>query len=242
MPPRSFAGPSGGDAAAQAMAEQAQTTADAAMAGVSAARSEISPALAASLADRADLHRQVDGLSASLAGKADTGHSHSGFAAAGHTHGVGDVTGTVPLTQLPTGTSGATVALGNHGHSGYAASAHQHATTDLTGSVPYGQLPTGTAANTVAAGDHAHAGYLAAVHQTSASTPAILLGGSADVTLTWPTAFPSTAYTVEFTKGPGLLGSSSVALKSKTTTGCVATITATLAISLGSILFAQGYM
>lgn len=51
----------------------------------------------------------------------------------------------VPIAQIPTGSSGTTVALGNHGH----------ALTDanITGILPIAQIPTGTSGTTVALGN-----------------------------------------------------------------------------------------
>ncbi|GAA2360852.1 hypothetical protein Cme02nite_38210 [Catellatospora methionotrophica] len=76
-----------------------------------------------------------------------------------HVHSGADITsGTVPIGQLPTGTSGSTVALGNHTHTGtYAPASHTHSGADITsGTVPVGQLPTGTSGTTVALGNHTH--------------------------------------------------------------------------------------
>lgn len=57
-------------------------------------------------------------IDTSLGGKANTSH----------THVIGDVSGTVPFAQLPTGTTGSTVATGNHNHTG----TYQPIDSDLT--------------------------------------------------------------------------------------------------------------
>lgn len=89
-----------------------------------------------------------------------TGHNHTGtYAPLAHSHAGSDITsGTVPIGQLPTGTGGTNVALGNHNHTGtYANASHTHSGADITsGTVPVGQLPTGTSGTTVALGNHTH--------------------------------------------------------------------------------------
>lgn len=87
--------------------------------------------------------------------------------------------GLVPIAQLPTGTSGTTVALGNHTHA-YVPTASKGAADGVpsldgdaliplaqipglpgskisSGTVDAARLPTGTTAGTVATGDHTHA-------------------------------------------------------------------------------------
>lgn len=64
----------------------------------------------------------------------------------------------VPIAQIPTGTSGTTVSLGNHTHTGYQAtsekgSASGYASLDSGVKVPIAQLPTGTSSTTVAIGN-----------------------------------------------------------------------------------------
>lgn len=72
------------------------------------------------------------------------------------------------------------------------------------------------------------------------AVPAItsLLGisASADVTITWPAAFPDTNYTVTpqvATATPALIGKTTATLKAKTTTGCTVTVTTTALIATG---------
>jgi hypothetical protein len=71
------------------------------------------------------------------------------------------------------------------------------------------------------------------------AVPAVLslLGISAtvDVTVTWPNAFPDTNYfvTPQLTTAAALIGKTTPALKTKTTTGCVITVTTTALISTG---------
>jgi hypothetical protein len=67
----------------------------------------------------------------------------------------------------------------------------------------------------------------------------IALGGSADVTVLWRTPIPH-EYSVEPVEGPGLIGAASLAVKSKTSTGCVITVTASgLAVAAGAVVFAH---
>lgn len=80
--------------------------------------------------DVTGLSGDLSALSTSIGGKAASVHTHvetdvtglvsdlSGKAASSHTHAGADITsGTVGIAELPTGTSGSTVALGNHSHS-----------------------------------------------------------------------------------------------------------------------------
>lgn len=74
-----------------------------------------------------------------------------------HSHVIGD---------LPTGTSGTTVALGNHTHAASAVTSGQFAIA---------QIPTGTTSSTVALGDHTHNGLMTgsatAVADAAGDTP-----------------------------------------------------------------------
>lgn len=81
----------------------------------------------AALIDRnlADAHSiaAITGLSTALDSKAATGHKHDAT----------DITtGKLDLARIPTGTTSATVALGNHTHD-YAASTHTHSIANVTG-------------------------------------------------------------------------------------------------------------
>lgn len=94
-------------------------------------------------------------LSAGLAGKANTSH----------THAAGDVnSGTFGIARIPTGSTSTTVATGNHNHdTAYAAASHTHAATDVaSGTLNIARVPTGTSGTTVALGNHTHAAYQAA--------------------------------------------------------------------------------
>lgn len=64
----------------------------------------------------------------------------------------------VPIAQIPTGTSGSTVALGNHTHAVYQLSSEKaqasgYASLDSGVKVPIAQLPTGTSSTTVTIGN-----------------------------------------------------------------------------------------
>jgi hypothetical protein len=93
-------------------------------------------------------------VSASLAGKSDTGHTHSyepaGTAAAAvsaHEGAADPHPGYVTDGDLSSGLAGK------------AASSHVHAGSEITsGTVPFARLPVGTTSTTVAQGDHVHAG------------------------------------------------------------------------------------
>lgn len=74
----------------------------------------------------------------------------------------------------------------------------------------------------------------------TAITPALLLGGSADVTIDWSAPMPNSNYHVSIAPATGLIGKASIAVKpgSQTTTGIVVTVTAGLAVSLGAEIVA----
>lgn len=230
---RSFAGstPSGADPAVQQMAAEALATADHAVAqtqGLQQTANTYQSAVQASIVDRqalhtedAALHQRDAELAALLAQQA------SSLAAVASS--VAAVQQQLPAIQLTPGPKGDPGAAGPQGLKGDVGATGSTGPTGATGSV-------GAAGPTGPAGSNAPA---TIVHQTSAEVPLILLGASVDVALTWPTAFPATPTTVELTKGPGLLGRSTLTLKSKSATGCVATVTAALAISAGSSIFAQ---
>src|SRR6188508_1236211 len=111
--------------------------------------------------------------------------------------------------------------------------------TALTGAAgPAGPIgltgPTGPAGPTGASGTANLSLRLA-----TASVPAILLGGSLDVPVTWSSPMPDDDYQIHLAAESGLLGRSTQTVKSKTKTGCVVTVTSTsLAITAGSILVA----
>lgn len=182
---------------------------------------ELSSGLAGK-ANASHSHAQSDitGLATSLAGKADSSHSHatadvtgldtalSGKQATsekGQANGYAslDGSGDVPIGQLPTGTSGTTVALGNDARftDARTPTAHSHAQSDVTGlstalgakqdtsakgqasgyasldsgtKVPIAQLPTGTSSTTVAIGNDARL--------SDARTPTAHTHAQADVT------------------------------------------------------------
>lgn len=73
--------------------------------------------------------------------------------------------GTLDIDRIPTGTSSATVALGDHTHTGYAASSHTHSAGAITsGVLDITRIPTGTSSTTVAVGNHTHSGYATTGH------------------------------------------------------------------------------
>ncbi|MFJ4038212.1 hypothetical protein ACIPVB_08995 [Microbacterium sp. NPDC090007] len=95
-----------------------------------------------------------------------------------------------------------------------------------------------------APGKDAPAGAVAQIeYRDSIAVPAIitLLGAAAtvDVTVTWPTPFPDTGYTITKpqtgTTTANLIGKTDAIVKSKTTTGCVITVTTTALLALGQV-------
>lgn len=73
------------------------------------------------------------------------------------------------IARIPTGTTSATVALGNHTHSQYAAATHYHSASHInTGTLAIARIPTGTTSSTVALGNHTHSQYAAASHNHAA--------------------------------------------------------------------------
>lgn len=72
---------------------------------------------------------------------------------------------------------------------------------------------------------------------TNASVTAILLGGNVDVPVAWSSPMPDADYQVHLAPQAGLLGRSTMTVKSKTREGCVINVASTsLAISAGSVL------
>jgi hypothetical protein len=71
-----------------------------------------------------------------------------------------------------------------------------------------------------------------------APVPLLALGLTTDLTITWDTPMPSEAYTVRTSPDTALLGKITVTVKSQTREGCVLTVKATLAVSLGSSVLA----
>lgn len=83
---------------------------------------------------------------------------------------------------------------------------------------------------------------LSQVRFASAKTLAVVaLGGTTDVTVVWNTPMPNPGYTVEAVSGPGLIGAADLSVASQTTTGCVITVRATLAVAAGAVVFAHAY-
>ncbi len=75
---------------------------------------------------------------------------------------------------------------------------------------------------------------------SSAKTGLLLaIGASTDLAVTWSEPMPSAVYTVEAVAGPGILGNATLAVKSQTKAGCVITVTASLAVAVGSVVFAH---
>jgi len=92
----------------------------------------------------------------------------------------------IPIAQVPTGTSGSTVALGNHTHSIYQltsekAAASGYASLDSGVKVPIAQLPTGTSSTTVAIGNDSR---LSDARTPTAHASSHLYTGSDAITLT----------------------------------------------------------
>ncbi len=82
---------------------------------------------------------------------------------------------------------------------------------------------------------------LAGCRLGSAKTGLLLAaGGSVDLPVTWSAPLPSDGYQVEAVAGPGLIGQATLTVKSKTTGGCVITVTAVgLAVATGAVVFAH---
>jgi hypothetical protein len=79
----------------------------------------------------------------------DVTNKPSTFPPSTHNHTIAQVTGVVPIAQIPTGTTATTVSLGNH--------AHTAPTWDSITGRPSTFPPTiGTTATTASAGNHSH--------------------------------------------------------------------------------------
>jgi hypothetical protein len=92
----------------------------------------------------------------------------------------------VPIAQVPTGTTGSTVSLGNHTHAIYQlssekAAASGYASLDSGVKVPIAQLPTGTSSTTVAIGNDSR---LSDARTPTAHASSHVYSGSDPLTLT----------------------------------------------------------
>lgn len=75
-------------------------------------------------------------------------------------------------------------------------------------------------------------------HLASAATGvAIIIGGTADLTVTWTTPFPSATYRTEVIP---LFSGGTVAVISQDANGCTVRITASLAIAIGARVLVLG--
>lgn len=96
--------------------------------------------------------------------------------------------GTFDFARIPTGTTSATVAVGNHTHSYVALSEKGAAlgvsTLDSGGLIPIGQIPTGTSATTVALGSHNHDLSYIPLGDKGANSGVATLDGTGKVPLT----------------------------------------------------------
>jgi len=92
----------------------------------------------------------------------------------------------VPIAQIPTGTSGSTVALGNHTHAIYQITSEKgaasgYASLDSGVKVPIAQLPTGTTSSTVTIGNDSR---LSDARTPTAHASSHIYSGSDPLTLT----------------------------------------------------------
>jgi hypothetical protein len=99
----------------------------------------------------------------------------------------------------------------------------------------------GTAGPQGPTGPTGPAGAPTRIERANGAAPLLAIGAAADVAITWPTAMPSATYTVKLVAGYGLLGRATLALKSQTAAGIVVTVTATLAVTAGSVIDATAY-
>lgn len=101
----------------------------------------------------------------------------------------------VPIAELPTGTTGTTVALGNavathealsDPHTQYQkesekSSANGYASLDISTKVPIAELPTGTSSTTVALGDHMQTVALGGTNKSSWNANSVVIATSSSV-------------------------------------------------------------
>lgn len=123
-------------------------------------------ALTADLEEKANAthtHTQaeVTGLSETLAGKADSSHTHDGYAPSTHSHAQSEITG------LSTALAGK--ADSSHTHSGYAESSHTHAQSEISGlaSALAGKSDAGHTHIGYASSSHTHSEYASSSHTHS---------------------------------------------------------------------------
>lgn len=132
----------------------------------------------------------------------------------------------------PAGPAGATGAAGRDGATGPAGPAGATGPTGQTG-------PQGPEGDTGAAG--APGSSVTLDYRDGIAVPAVLsllgIAATVDVTVTWNTPFPDTAYTIvkpQVSSSPALIGKTDATVKSKTTTGCVITVTTTAVLAAGT--------
>jgi hypothetical protein len=126
-----------------------------------------------------------------------------------------------------TGPRGADGATGARGLTGTAGSAGAQGIPGVAG--PQGDPgPAGAAGPTGPAGAGA-----SAIRTSYPQTVTLLLGIPQDVTFTWSTPFSNTNYQHDVAVAPALLGKTTIAVKSKTASALVITLTATLGVAGG---------
>jgi hypothetical protein len=144
----------------------------------------------------------------------------------------------VPLTQI-TGTKGDQGMQGVQGVPGTPADMTRVAALESSmATAQSGITANATATTALTARVAAQEAKTVVVRRASPppTLPLIALGGTYDAVVTWDTAMPDTNYSVAVPLVSGLVGKATVALLSKTMTGCTVRVSATVAVAAGTVL------
>lgn len=141
-----------------------------------------------------------------------------------------------------TGTKGDTGATGPRGEAGPKGDTGLQGPAGATGATgPKGD--TGAQGPTGATGASGRDANVQVEYRDGINVPAVTIlnlgTATVDVTVTWPTPFPDTNYTVTpqlSTTNSALIGKAGATVKSKSTTGAVITVTTTAILSLGALV------
>jgi len=217
---------------------------------------------AASEADREQLHTAVASLAADVQNEAE----NRADVDAAHQVAISGLNARLDNIQLTPGPQGqqgergpvgATGAKGDRGDTGANGAKGDTGATGAIGPIgpvgPRGETgPTGPKGDTGARGETGATGPTGASgrdanvqieYRDGINVPAITIlnlgTASIDVTVTWPTPFPDTNYTVTpqlATTNTALIGKAGATVKSKSTTGAVITVTTTALLSVGALV------
>ena len=215
--------------------------------------------VAASEADRATLHASIASLARDIHDEAEN-RADADAANQVAVSGLAARVDNIELTPGPAGPQGERGPAGVKGDTGPAGPAGATGATGATGLTGANgakgdkgdQGAAGTTGQPGAKGDTGATGQAGTPgrdanvqieYRDGINVPAISIlnlgTATVDVTITWPNAFPDTNYTVTpqlTTTTAALIGKATATVKSKTTTGCVVTVTVNALVTLGALV------